>query len=427
MPGAPVVLALLLAAGCGEGGAPGRAPVPPAGEEEETPAAGVASGPLMLSPDGRAVLLSRDTLFTADRLPPRDPGGLPVESAGFGDLALSPDGTLVAFTTAGTEPVLGIWSRTLQTARLVDRLPRGIDTMAWAPQGQLLAWSAKAPDGIQRVAMADAAGRRVRHPIVDWLVRHGRSARLGGWIDSGRLRVMVADDPSATEELPHVWDVRGGWFTVEEHIEPLSERAPAARPDPGGVFSLDLTGDSFPETVALFRNADGAPAALLLEGRWGSHRAHSTAPLMEAADLGLEAWSDGSGGLRLYAPARLASGTAVLLQLPSPRSGVAAIGVFRVAAGGGLEAFRMSTPSGDVTAVFFDGRTRGESYQLGLVDLDQDGFTEVVSAMGRIQIEAGSTSVRWRATALRGRGGRLVVAPDLESAALARIAEATGR
>ncbi|MGH7551014.1 MAG: hypothetical protein ACREK3_09735 [Gemmatimonadota bacterium] len=415
-----LVAVVLLAAGCGS-------------EERQSEVSGIpkpelSSGPLEVSADGRAVLLGRDTLFTAERLPGDGPGGGVIEPIRFQELALSPDTTLVAFTTAGANQAVGIWSRTAQTARFVDVFPGGrVDSLAWAPEGRWLAWAGRTADGISRVAISDPAGRRLRHPIVEWLLRQERWTRLQEWIDPGRLRVLVAGGPRAQGGLAYVWDARGSHFTFEDHIEPLVERAPGAPLIPGGVFSLDLTGDAIPETVALFRSSAGAPAATVLESRGSDYRFRVTDPLVEPADLGLRSWEEGSGRIGLYAPVRFASGPALLLDLPSARPGLAAIGVFRLGAAGRLEPFPAATPQGDRPAIFFDGRIGEESYQLGLVDLDGDATAEVVSAAGRMVGDAGQRSVRWSATVFQGRGGRLVPAPGLESAALERIAEATAR
>lgn len=421
----PVLLAVVVhvVGGCGEEERSARPPFPPAGDDQESRDPEPPRGSLGVSSDGRAVLLGRDTLFTAERLPRRNPGGI-VDSTLFHDVVLSPDSALVAFTTAGE--AVGIWSRTSQTARIVDVFPGGsADSVTWAPRGRWLAWTGSTSGGISRVAISDPAGRRLRHRVVEWLLREGRSTTLEGWIDAGRLRVLVATDPGGAGRLAYVWDVPGNHFTVEEHIEPLIEHARGGPPVPGGVFSLDLAGDGVPETVALFRSSDGGPAALVLESRGRGYRAQVTDPLIDPADLGLGSWEEGSGRIRLYAPARLASGTALLLELPSARPGLAAIGVFRMGAEGRLEPLLAATPQGDLPAVFFDGQPGEESYQLGLVDLDGDGTTELVSAVGRMTGDHESRSVHWRATVFRERGGRLVAAPELESAALERVAAAT--
>ncbi|MGH7571258.1 MAG: hypothetical protein ACREMK_05385 [Gemmatimonadota bacterium] len=386
------------------------------------------SGPLEVSADGRAALLGRDTLFTAERLPGGGLDGVVIEPIRFHQLAFSPDSTLVAFTTGGANQAVGIWSRTAQTARFVDVFPGGrADSLAWAPEGGWLAWVGRMADGISRVSISDPAGRRLRHPVVEWLLREERSVGLGGWIDPGRLRVRVAGDSGGGGSLAYVWDARASHFTFEDHLAPLVERAPGAPPVPGGVFSLDLTGDATPETVALSRSAAGAPVATVLEGRGSDYRFQVTNPLVEPAGLGLQSWEEGSGRIGLYAPVRFASGPALLLELPSKRRGVAAIGAFDVDAGGRLEPFLAATPQGDRLAIFFDGRIGEESYELGLVDLDGDAAPEVVSAVGRMVDGAGQRSVRWSATVFRERAGRLVPAPGLDSAALERIAEATAR
>lgn len=415
---------VLLAGGCGEEERRDRVSILPAGDAEATAARPV--GPLEVSTDGRAVLLGSDTLFTVERLPGDGPEGV-VDPVRFDRLAFSPDSTLVAFTTAGTDPAAGIWSRTSQTGRFVDVFRGGhADSLAWAPDGRWLAWEGRTSEGIDRVAVSDRAGRRLRHPVVEWVLRSGRSTRLVEWGDQGRLHVMVADGRDR-EGRAYLWDVRGSHFILEEHLEPLIEQASGAPPVPGGVFSLDLDGDQVPETVALYRSRDGGPAAVVLDRRDGGYRARVADPLIKAAELGLESWDEGSGRIGLYAPVRFVSGTAVLLELPGARPGLAAIGVFAMAAEGGLETFPATTPQGDRPAIFFDGRIGEESYQLGLVDLDGDATAEVVSAVGRMAGSAGERAVRWRATVFREQEGRLIPAPELGPAALERIAEATAR
>lgn len=423
-----VLTAVVLAvAGCGEEERRSGVPVPPAGDGEGARGPEPPRGPLTVAADGRAVLLGRDTLFTAGRIPRRGPGAT-VDSIRFRDVFFSPDSTLVAFTGAGE--AVGIWSRTSQMGRLVDVFPGGsADSVAWAPEGRWLAWAGRTSDGVSRVAISSAAGRRLRQPVLEWLIRQGRSTSLEGWIDPRRLSVGVDIGARSARRLVYVWDVSGNNFTLQEHMAPLVDRAPGAPPVLGGVFSIDLAGDEVPETVALFRSRDGGPAAMVLESRGGDYRATVTDPLIEAADLGLGSWEEGTGRIRLYAPARFDSGTALLIELPSARPGIAAIAVLRLGAGGRLEPFSTATPQGDRPAIFFDGiPDREQSYQLGLVDLDGDAITELISAVGRMAADdEGLRSVRWSATVFRERGGRLVAAPELESAALGRIAEASTR
>lgn len=416
----PVLAAMILVlVACGEESR--RAPAPASGEEDDAgPAA--AAGPLRISEDGRAVLLGRDTLLTAGRLP----GGSAPDPTRLSRVSFSPDSTLVAYALA--DGGAGIWSRTAQIARPADVFPGGgVDSMAWAPEGVWLAWSGRSVEEIPGVGVSDAIGRRQRHPILEWLYLQGRSATSAGWIDEGRLRVEVASARGEVGSQAYVWDLNGRHFTLEEHLEPLIERAPGAPPVPGGVFSLDLGGGDAPETVALFRSPDGAPAALVLEGRDGRYRARVTDPLVEPADLGLPGWEEGSGTVRLYAPARLASGPALLITLPSTYPGLAAVGLFRLGRGGALEPITAATPEGERMALFLDGRSGDESHQLGIVDLDGDGTTELVSAVGRPTGDPAARSARWRATVFHERGGRLMAAPELEGAALERIAEASVR
>jgi len=417
----------LLASGCEE---ERRAWVSilPAGNDEEgaAPEPG-PGGPLGVSEDGRAVLLGEDTLFTADRLPSRARTAVGVQPLRFRHVVFSPDSSRVAFSTAGANEAVGVWFRAGQTGLFLDLFTGGwVDSLAWAPEGRFLAWGGRASDGISRVSMADPAGRRLRHPVLEGLAQDGRSAIFQGWIDPARARVLVTPDPHATGGLAYVWDALLNNFILESHIEPLVQRAPPAPPAPGGVFSLDLIGDQVPETVVLYRSAGGAPAALLLESRAGDFRARTTDPLLDPADVGLERWEDGTPGLGLYAPLRVAGVPVLLLELPSPTPVVTTVGVYRVGGDGALETARVAAPRGEVAAIFQDGRVGDESRQLGVVDLDEDGSQELVIAVATRVEAAGTSSVRWRATVLRWSGGAFVPRPELEAEALARIARVTG-
>ncbi|HET6341801.1 MAG TPA: hypothetical protein VFG78_06425 [Gemmatimonadota bacterium] len=428
----PLLLVLavggLIAAGCEEERRAWVSILPVGGEDEEEKASeGRPAGPLGVSEDGRAVVLGEDTLFTAARLPSRARGELGVEPLRFQRVVFSPDSSRVAFATAGANEAVGVWSRTGQTGLFLDAFQGGrVDSLAWAPEGRFLAWGGRTREGISRVSMADPAGRRVRHPVLEGLVREGRSAILQGWIDAARARVLVTSGPRAGGGLAYVWDALLNNFILESHIDPLVERAPPAPPAPGGIFSVDLLGGGAPETVALYRSTGGAPAALLLESRAGEFQARTTDPLLEPADVGLERWEDGTPNLGLYAPLRVAGVPLLLLELPSPDPVVMTIGAYRVGGDGALEMARVAMPEGRVAAIFQDGQVGDESRQLGVVDLDRDGSPELVVAVGT-RIQAGGTpSVRWRATVLGWSESGLVPRPALEAEALARIARITG-
>ncbi|HWC05796.1 MAG TPA: hypothetical protein VG799_00965 [Gemmatimonadota bacterium] len=424
----PLLLVLatgaLLAAGCEE---ERRAWVSilPVGDDEEA-SEDRPAGPLGISEDGRAVLLGDDTLFTADRLPSRGRDAPSDDPVRFRRVVFSPDSSRIAFASAGPNAAVGVWSRPGQIGWFVDFFPGGhVDSLAWAPEGRFLAWGGRSSGGVSRVGMADPGGRRLDHPVLEDLAREGRSAILQGWIGPARARVLVASGPSARGGLAYVWDALLGNFVLESHLEPLVQRAPPQPPAPGGVFSVDLIGDEAPETVALYRSAGGAPAALLLESRAGEFRARATDPLLDPAALGLETWEDGTAALGLYAPIRMGGVPVLLLRLPSPVPGVITIGAYRVRGDGALELVRVATPEGGAAAVFQDGQTGGESRQLGVVDLDADGSPELVVANGARIEEAGTPSVRWRATVLGWGGDGLAPRPELEGEALARIARAT--
>ncbi|HKY59955.1 MAG TPA: hypothetical protein VJP59_02995 [Gemmatimonadota bacterium] len=398
----------------------------PVGDDEAAPEAR-PGGRLAVSEDGRVVLLGDDTLFTADRLPSQARALVADGPLRFRRVVFSPDSSRIAFSTAGAHEAVGLWSRAGQTGMFLDVFTGGrVDSLAWAPEGRFLAWSGHSAEGIPRVSVADPGGRRLRHPVLEGLARDGRPAILQGWIDPVRARVLVTPGPQAGGELAYVWDAFLNNFILESHIEPLVERAPPVPPAPGGIFSVDLIGDEAPETVALYRSAGRAPAALLLERDAGEFRARTTDPLLEPSDIRLERWEDGTPDLGLYAALRLAGLPLLLLELPSPVAGVTTVGAFRVGGDGAIEPARIVTPEGTLPAIFQDGQIGDENRQLGVVDLDEDGSPELVVAVGFRVEEAGKPSVGWRATVLGWGPDGLQPRPELEAEALARIARATG-
>lgn len=432
--GAIVVTLLTVLAGCSEEDR--RAWVSilplPQGERSDTLAATIPGGELALAADSSAVLVGADTLFSLDRLP-RRAGGSPLAPARFGLLAFSPDSSLIGFTTAGGNEAVGVWSRPRQVASVADVFPGGgVDAIDWSPGSRFLAYQGRTTGGITRTGIYDAGiGLTLRHPVVSFLEREGRSVRVHGWVEAGRqrsqsqLRVLVSPGVPPEGGLAHVWEAAAGSFAMESHVEPLAAEAPPGAALGGnGVFSLDMTGDTAPETVALYRSARGAPGAIMLESRGTELRARASEPLVPPEALGLEGWGETRDGASLYLVTALGGRPTLLLQLPSGDPGVQAIGFFQAREGGPLAPVQVVTPEGERPAIFFDGRTTDGTTQLGLVDLDEDGGFEVISAMGQPQGGMPTPSVAWRATVFRWSGGRLVPAPDLEGAALARVARA---
>ena len=411
-------------------------PLPEAAEDEGN-ASGtpLIPGELALGADSTAVLLGTDTLFTLDRLPGMS---LPLRrsgrSAGFRLIALSPDSSAVGFTTGAGERV-GVWSRRLQLARVADSFPAGrADTIAWSADGRYIAYAGTTKDGVVRTGIHDAVlGLTLENPVTEWLARSERSIHLQGWIDAGpRLRVLVAPGSAPEGGLPHVWDAPSGSFVAEAHIAPLAGSAPAgARLDPEAVFSVDLLGDGAPETIALYRSAVGAPGALVLESRGSEFRARETEPLVSPETLGLDGWGEQRGrpapspDPALHLVTRIGGRTTLVLRLPSTDAPFLALGLFQAGPDGRLGPVRVVTAAGERPAIFYDGQSSMGTTQLGLVDLNGDGGLEVISATGRLVAGAPSPEVAWQAVVFRASAGRLVLAPELESAALARIAEAT--
>jgi hypothetical protein len=266
------------------------------------------------------------------------------------------------------------------------------------------------------------SGTTAPHAIARWLDHHSQSTELQEWVDNQRLRVRVAPSRDAEGGLDYLWDPVNAMFAVESHLESLAESAPSgATLGRSGVFSVDLLGDATPESLALYRSAEGAPSALVLEQRADGYRVRFTEPLLDLDVLGFDAWEDVSGGANLRLVSELGGRPVLLLTFPSSRPPLIAIGLFAVTSGGQLTAIEAVTSSGAQPAFFFDGQTAIGSNEMGLLDLDGDGGFEVVVATGRVEGQAPDRRMAWRASAFRWANGRLVPAPELESAALERI------
>jgi hypothetical protein len=403
----PVRIALLLAiaigAGCGE---------------EELPAPIALGGELRVSADSTAVLMGSNVLFDGNR-PGVGAGDTPVR---FARVAISPDSSHIAFATAAGR--LGVWSRLAQSAQTVVTPGDGrLDTLAWAPAGPFLAYQGVDEDGRVYTEIYSArSGRTAPHPVARWLNHHGQSVVMSEWVDHQRLRLQVAPDRDAQEGLDYLWDPVNAMFAVETHLEPLAASAPpGATLERGGVFSVDVLGDATPESVALYRSAEGAPSALVLEQRADGYRVRSTEPLLDLDVLGFDAWENVSGGASLRVVSELGGRPVLLLTFPSSRPPLSAIGLFGVSSHGQLAPIEVVTRDGTQPAFFFDGQTAIGSNEMGLLDLDGDGGFEVVVATGRVEGRAPDQRMAWRASTFRWADGRLVPAPELESVALERI------
>ncbi len=403
-----LVLGIVMGVGCGE---------------EEPPAPSALGGELRVSADSTAVLLGPNVLFDGNR-PGVGAGDTPVR---FTHVAVSPDSSHIVFATVAGR--LGVWSRLSQSAQEIATIEDGrLDSLAWAPAGPFLAYQMTDQDGRARTGIYSArSGRTAPHPVTRWLDSHGQSTVLREWVDHQRLRLRVAPSRDPQNGLDYLWDPVNAMFAVETHLEPLAESAPpGARLERGGVFSVDLLGDAIPESVALYRSAEGALSALLLEQRVEGYRVRSTEPLLELDVLGFDAWENVSGGAGLRLVSELGGRPIVLLTFPSSQPPLSAIGMFRVDAGGQLVAIEAVTRGGPRPAFFFDGQTALGSVEMGLLDLDGDGGFEVVAASGRLEGQAPERRVAWRTSVFRWADGQLIPAPDLEPAALERIERLTG-
>ncbi len=380
-------------------------------------------GELRMSADSTAILLGADVLFDGDR-PGVGAGDTPVR---FTRVAVSPDSSHIVFATVAGR--LGVWSRLSQSAREIATFEDGrLDSLAWAPAGPFLAYQVTDEDGRVRTGVYSArSGRRAPHPVAGWLNRHGQSTVLSEWVDHQRLKLRVAPSQDSQDGLDYLWDPVNAIFAVETHLELLAESAPpGARLERGGVFSIDLLGDATPESVALYRSAEGVPSALLLEQRVDGYRVRSTEPLLDLEVLGFDAWENVSGGAGLRRVSELGGRPVLLLTFPSSQPPLSAIGLFGVGADGQLAAIEAVTHSGPQPAFFFDGQTELGSIEMGLLDLDEDGGFEVVVATGRVEGQAPDRRVAWRASVFRWADRQLMLAPDLEPAALERIERLTG-
>ena len=391
-------------------------PIP--SEEDSTEVAERTGGELTLAADSSAVLLGPDTLFTRARVPGRAP---------ILEILSSPDSTSIAFVAGADRGTVGVWSRTRQIAAVAETYPGGGGgSLGWSPDGRYLAYRGTPAGGVPRAGVFDAVDFRPEgHPLLSWFARAGKATTPQGWIDAGRVRLLVAPGAEPEGGLAHSWELEGGALLLEAHIAPLAERAPPRSTlERGGVFSLDLLGDGAPETVALYRGPDGGPSALLLETRGSEHRATATSPLVSPEDVGLEDWGAVRRGALLYQIALVGGRPTLLLDLPSSAT-LRAIGLFQATPGGQIRP--MTIAEGETrAAIFYDGIFGDVTSQLGLVDLDGDGTLEVVSAVGRASA-ALEPVIEWTVAPFRARDGRLVPAPDLDEPALESIQRALER
>ena len=369
--------------------------------------------------------LDGELLFDVTRLPTRGPGGAVLGTRAVTWASLSPDSSMVAFTTRGAAPMVAVWARARQIARIAATWPGGVAGPAtWSPDGRWLAFEGTTAGGLVEPGAFDpAAGRVLRHPVMEGLAREGRSVWVERWVDGARLRVLVGPGRERIGGLAHVWAPAAGTFALESAIEPLAAQAPAgASLLPGGVFSADLTGDGAPETVALYRDAAGAPGALVV-GPEGSAGAAGT--LLPPEALGYRDWKEAERGPSLYRVATLGGRPTPILAFPAPGApGGTLLGFFQLGADGRLTAVRMESPEGGGPALFARGRGADRALELGLIDLDGDGGAEVVTAVGRRDPLA--SAMTWEARVWRWEAGRLVPGPDLVPAAMREIGRLTG-
>ncbi|HEU4463657.1 MAG TPA: hypothetical protein VFS53_01295 [Gemmatimonadota bacterium] len=413
-------LGLALLTGCSEEDRRAWVSILPLPQDQDTTGAdGGPAGEFSIASDSSAVLLGADTLFTRARVPGR---------AAIVEILPSPDSTSVAFVTGADRSAVGVWSRTRQIAAVAEAYPGGgAASLVWSPDGRYLAYRGTPAAGVSQAGVFDAVDFRPEsHPLLSWFTRSGKATTPQSWIDAGRLRLLVAAGAEPEGGLAYSWELGGGTLLLEAHLAPLAQRAPPGSVlDRGGVFSLDLVGDGGPETVALYRGRDGGPSALLLESRGSDFRVTATSPLVPPEGLGLESWEPIRRGALLYQIADVGGRPTLLLDLPSSAP-LRAIGLFQAAPSGRVEP--MTVEEGDPRpAIFFDGIFGDVTSQLGLVDLDDDGRLEVVSAVGQASTSTLEPVLEWTVTPYRAREGRLVPAPDLRDSALASIQRALER
>jgi hypothetical protein len=392
---------------------------------EEQPAT-APSGPFVVASDSSAILVGADTLFTLADVPARAPDGSGLTPARIARAEVAPDSASVAFELIGPTPAVIVWSRPKQAALVAATFPDGaVTNMAWSSDGRLLAFEGREAENVIRSGVFDVeAGTAGRHAVLQWLARRRRSVRLQDWIDARRLRLLVSPGAAPEGGLAYVWDIERGAILLESHAQALAAQPPVGTPQPGGIFSLDLTGDPVPETVVLYQGTGGAPGALVLtDAGPGGVRAAASEPLVPPEALGLERWQDATRGPALYQIAEIGGRTTLLLTLPAPGP-LAAVGLFQVDPDGGLRPIAVEREAGNVPAIFPDGRIGLETSELGIADLDGDGAPEVVSAQGLA--DPNFRGVTWSAEVYRWERGRLVSAPGLEPAAVERIEQMSG-
>ncbi|MDX1623512.1 MAG: hypothetical protein R3199_05985 [Gemmatimonadota bacterium] len=388
------------------------------GEEDEE-----AAGPgFAIAADSTAVLLGGDTLFTLRALPPRGPAGRSLKPARISRVVPSPDTTAVAFTTIGANESVGVWSRGRGAATIAAVFAGGrADAIGWSADGRWLSFQGRSVEGPTRVGLLDTrTGRTVRHPVLDYLADARRDVRLQEWVRPGRLRLLVATGAGEAAGLLYLWSPSRGNLAVEPHLDAILDRLPGGASLGGtGVFSVDLLGDAAPETVALYRAASGAPAALLMRGGATELEASTTEPLVEPPP---PVGKPGRAALRRIVT--LGARPALLLSLSGPEEGGVA-GLFRAGAGGRLFPIGVRDGEGTRAAIFPVGqRPEGEAL-LELVDLDRDGEAEIVSATAGTDGDPGRRA-GWRIEVFREEAGDLTPAPELEGLAREALGEATG-
>ncbi|HUP20310.1 MAG TPA: hypothetical protein VM778_10205 [Gemmatimonadota bacterium] len=424
---AAVGIALLLGAGCSEQDRKAWVSIlpgsdPPAASDADT----VPAPPgFSISDDSTAVRLDGQAVVTIERLPDRGPGDTDLREARFGTAAISPDSLHVGFATAGETPVVGVWNRARQSARLVTALPgAAIGRLEWSPDGRFAIWQATGPDGVTTVGAYDLRiGRAARHPVLSWLERRDRSVRIQDWMTETRLRLLVSAGREPDGGLAWMWELHGGSLVVEDQVEALARGAPpGSQLLAGGAFSANLLGDPVPESIALYVSGSSEPSALVVRNRAGEYAATATEPLIAPGVLGLESWKGIRRGPELSEIVDVGDRPILLISIPVPENPVQTLGFFRVAPDGRVEPVVAVGAGGAEPALFPDGRTPDRIFDLGLVDLDGDGQVEVAAAVGRQDPNALTPRLQWGVQVWKWDDGpRLVPAPELERPALERI------